>query len=29
MFLMSLKATVKTGKGSPFPEDVRITINSD
>ncbi len=29
MFLMSLKAMVETGKGSPFPEDVRITINSD
>ena len=29
MFLMSLKASVETGKGSPFPNDVHITVKSD
>lgn len=28
-FLMSTKAFVESGKGSPFPNDVRITINWD
>ena len=28
-FLLSLKAFVETGEGSPFPEDVRISINWD
>jgi uncharacterized protein YndB with AHSA1/START domain len=29
MFLMSLKALVETGKGTPFPDDVRISVNWD
>ena len=29
VFLMSLKSFVETGKGAPFPDDVRITINWD
>jgi uncharacterized protein YndB with AHSA1/START domain len=29
MFLMSMKALVETGKGTPFPDDVRITLNWD
>ncbi len=29
MFLMSLKAMVETGAGTPFPNDVRITVNWD
>jgi uncharacterized protein YndB with AHSA1/START domain len=28
-FLMSLKSFVETGKGAPFPNDVRITLNWD
>jgi uncharacterized protein YndB with AHSA1/START domain len=28
-FLMSLKGLVETGRGAPFPNDVRITINAD
>lgn len=28
-FLMSMKAFVETGKGVPFPDDVRITVNWD
>lgn len=28
-FLMSMKALVETGKGAPFPDDVRITLNWD
>jgi uncharacterized protein YndB with AHSA1/START domain len=28
-FLMSLKSFVETGKGAPFPDDVRISINWD
>lgn len=28
-FLMSLKALVETGKGAPFPDDVRISVNWD
>ena len=28
-FLMSMKALVETGKGGPFPDDVRITLNWD
>lgn len=29
MFLMSMKMMVETGKGAPFPEDIRITVNWD
>jgi uncharacterized protein YndB with AHSA1/START domain len=29
IFLMSLKSFVETGKGTPFPNDVRITLNWD
>ena len=29
VFLLSLKSFVETGKGSPFPDDVRITLNWD
>jgi len=28
-FLLSLKASVESGKGLPFPEDVRISLNWD
>lgn len=28
-FLMSMKALVETGKGAPFPDDVRISVNWD
>jgi len=28
-FLLSLKACVETGKGAPFPDDVRISVNWD
>jgi len=28
-FLMSLKAYVETGRGRPFPDDVRVTVNWD
>ena len=28
-FLMSMKSFVETGKGAPFPDDVRITLNWD
>lgn len=28
-FLMSLKSFIETGKGAPFPQDVRITLNWD
>lgn len=28
-FLMSLKAYVETGRGKPFPDDVRVTVNWD
>ena len=28
-FLMSLKGLVETGRGAPFPNDVRITVNAD
>ena len=29
VFLLSLKSFVETGKGSPFPDDLRITLNWD
>lgn len=29
MFLMSMKAFIETGKGAPYPDDVRITLNWD
>jgi uncharacterized protein YndB with AHSA1/START domain len=29
MFLMSLKSLLETGKGTPFPNDVHITVNWD
>jgi uncharacterized protein YndB with AHSA1/START domain len=28
-FLMSMKALVEAGKGAPFPEDVRVSVNWD
>ena len=28
-FLMSLKSLVETGKGAPFPNDVRLSLNWD
>jgi uncharacterized protein YndB with AHSA1/START domain len=28
-FLMSMKQFVETGRGTPFPDDVRITVNWD
>jgi uncharacterized protein YndB with AHSA1/START domain len=28
-FLMSMKALVETGKGTPFPDDVHISLNWD
>lgn len=28
-FLMSLKSMVETGRGAPYPSDVRITVNWD
>jgi hypothetical protein len=28
-FLMSMKALVETGKGAPFPDDIRISVNWD
>jgi uncharacterized protein YndB with AHSA1/START domain len=28
-FLLSMKALVETGKGRPFPDDLRITVNAD
>ena len=28
-FLMSMKAYTETGRGAPFPDDIRITINWD
>lgn len=28
-FLLSMKALVESGKGRPFPDDVRITVNWD
>jgi uncharacterized protein YndB with AHSA1/START domain len=28
-FLMSMKAYVETGRGTPFPDDVRVTVNWD
>lgn len=28
-FVMSLKAFVETGKGSPFPDDIHISLNWD
>jgi uncharacterized protein YndB with AHSA1/START domain len=28
-FLLSLKALLETGKGMPFPDDVRISIDAD
>jgi Activator of Hsp90 ATPase homolog 1-like protein len=29
VFLMSLKAFVETGRGAPYPDDTRITVNWD
>jgi uncharacterized protein YndB with AHSA1/START domain len=29
IFLMSMKAFVETGKGTPFPDDVHISVNWD
>jgi uncharacterized protein YndB with AHSA1/START domain len=29
MFLMSLKGLLETGKGTPYPNDVHITVNWD
>ena len=28
-FLLSMKAYVETGRGAPFPDDVRVTVNWD
>ena len=28
-FLMSLKSLIETGRGAPFPDDARITVNWD
>jgi hypothetical protein len=28
-FLMSMKAYAETGRGTPFPDDVRVTVNWD
>jgi len=28
-FLLSLKASLETGKGTPFPDDVRISVDAD
>jgi hypothetical protein len=28
-FLMSLKSLIETGKGSPFPDDVRVSVDAD
>ena len=29
MYLISLKASVETGKGAPYPNDVHITVKND